>query len=95
MQQGMNVSHLVAKVLHAGVPGGHDNMRPVVWDRGDAGMTFQLVQYDRAYNVLGQVDHVYRDVPTLIREISEAFVKWGHPTAEKLAEAFPNGNLKP
>lgn len=90
IQTGNNVSHLVARVLHAGVPGGHDNMRPVVCDRNGV-MTFQLVQYDKAENVLGQVDHAYTDLPTLVREISEAHVKWGHPTAEKLAEAFPAG----
>lgn len=94
MLKGYTVSHLVALAMHRGVQGGPTKMHPVVWSKGSGGpMTFQLVHADDQRIVLGEVDHTYDDTPTLIREIAEAHTKWGYPTAERLAVAFPAGTF--
>ncbi len=66
----------------------------MVWDWGEKGFIFELVQYDKATNVLGRVDKMYADQGRLVREITEAHVKWGVPTAKVLLEAFPNGSVR-
>lgn len=94
MVTGNNVSHLVAKVMHHGVDGGPAMMRPVVWSVNGK-MTFELVHAERGVETLGVVERVYTDVKELLREISDAHVKWGYPTVRMLEEAFPNGQVVP
>lgn len=91
---GRNVSHLVALVMHQGVPGGNHMVRPVVYEHKD-GMHFRLVLDGQASTVLGKVEQPYRDESELIGQIMEAHRKWGFPTVEMLEKSWPgDGRLR-
>lgn len=83
-----SVSHLVALVMNDGVPGGPDNILPVVYDH-NCGMKIRLVRADAVRETLGRIEKPYTNLDELMAEVLEAHRKWGFPTAERIAQAFP------
>lgn len=88
MIEGDTVSHLVARVMHQGVPGGNHNMKPAIFHHAD-GFHLRLVRADQVTEVLGKVTTPYKDEAELTNQILEAHRKWGYPTADRIVEAIP------